>query len=243
MFFEKENSYYGQDSIILSSNTTPFSSVLKKKSISEKELLDLVIRVQEEERTRMGHELHDGINSLLAIVKLYLECIKGETSKEKFAKEQACSILLTAINGIRNLSSTLIVSQKTDFCLMQLISDLITNVKVLHIFEIQFRCIGEAVLNRICPQRRLMIFRILQEQVNNIIKHSKATHVTVILTCDHKNAILEIADDGIGFDTAKIHNGSGMSNIYARISQFNGIMKIKSSTGNGCELKVFLPYS
>lgn len=232
---------YPSTSVMESSSNLFFFTTLKNKGVTEEEFLELQNRIQEEEKTKFGHELHDGVNSLLAIAKIYLEHIHLTKGKEKFAKEQAYLILVSAIENIRNLSAGLVVSQKIDSPLLHLITDLITRIRKLKLFKISFKHSGEPAFSKIGPRQKLMIFRILQEQMNNIIKHSKATHVCVQLICGDDNAILEVSDDGIGFDTEKINMGTGMSNIFARINQFHGAMEIKSSPGKGCSLKVTFP--
>ncbi|MFT3750032.1 MAG: hypothetical protein QM768_17070 [Agriterribacter sp.] len=214
---------------------------LKEKGISEKEFFDIQFLIQEEERIKLGRELHDNVNSLLAMAKLYINCIQVETLKGKNARNEAVSIIMSAIQNIRIISAELVASQKRDATLLQLIKDLLIKIRILDIFEIKFKHSRNNDLIKICPQRRLMLFRILQEQLNNIIKHSKAKHVNIELTCRDKKAVLIIADDGVGFDASKISVGTGMTNIYARVSQFDGLMKIKSSDGNGCILKILLP--
>ncbi|MBX3257904.1 MAG: hypothetical protein KF862_27485 [Chitinophagaceae bacterium] len=216
---------------------------LKGKGISEKEFLDIQLMIEEEERTKIGRELHDGVNSLLAVVKLYIDCIEVDTVKGMAAREQALSILTSAIDNIRIISAELVVSQKKDVSLLQLITDLVAKIKALGIFKISFKHSRNNDLTKICAQRRLMLFRIFQEQLNNIIKHSKAKHVDIRLICRSKKAVLMISDDGVGFDTSRAAAGTGMSNIYARIVKFNGAMEIKSAVGNGCALKVSLPLS
>ncbi|HMI77749.1 MAG TPA: ATP-binding protein, partial [Ferruginibacter sp.] len=85
---------------------------------------------------------------------------------------------------------------------------------------------------------KLSIYRIVQEQFNNILKHAAAQKVIVRLVQDSEKTILTIKDDGVGFDTSKKPNGVGLMNIKTRASLFNGDVTIISSPGKGCELKV-----
>lgn len=211
--------------------------------MTEDEFIELQTRIQEEERTKFGLELHDGVNSLLSIAKLYVESIHSTTEEEKFAKEQAYLILASAIENIRTLSAGLIVSQKVETPLLQLISDLIGSIKKLNLFKISFKNSGDCAFSAMCHQQKLMIFRILQEQMNNIIKHSKAKHVNIQINCGDGNVTLKITDDGIGFDTSNVALGSGIYNIKTRVSQYKGKMEIKSSVGKGCILKASFPLS
>lgn len=235
--------FYFNNAISELSSGLFYTTILKDKGITEDEFIELQTRIQEEERARFGLELHDDISSLLAIAKLYIENIHSAKGKEKFAKEQAYLILALAIENIRNLSSGLIVSNKIDSPLLSLVSDLIARIKKLKLFKISFKHSGECTFAIICPQQKLMIFRILQEQMNNIIKHSKAKCVNIQLSCGKGNVTLAISDDGVGFDTSNTRLGTGIYNIYSRVNQFHGVMEIKSSIGKGCILKADFPIS
>ena len=85
---------------------------------------------------------------------------------------------------------------------------------------------------------KLSIYRIIQEQFTNILKHANAQKVILRLTQDNEKTLLSIKDDGVGFDTNKKANGVGLMNMKTRASLFNGEMNIISSPGNGCELRV-----
>ena len=83
----------------------------------------------------------------------------------------------------------------------------------------------------------------MEEQLNNIIKHSKAKNVEIKLIRKKDAISLSVKDDGVGFDTTKSTCGIGLKNIESRTKQFNGSMKIKSEAGKGCQLNILIPLS
>ena len=85
---------------------------------------------------------------------------------------------------------------------------------------------------------KLNVFRMVQEQLNNILKHSKATRMIISLSQSKKSIILTISDNGIGFDTGKHYKGIGLSNIRSRASTFNGVADFVSQPGQGCILTI-----
>jgi signal transduction histidine kinase len=85
------------------------------------------------------------------------------------------------------------------------------------------------------------LFRIVQEQLKNILKYSKADKAEIYLQCRNSNACLMIKDNGIGFDTRQASTGIGLSNIHERARFYNGQVSIESSKGNGCLLTVLIP--
>ncbi len=219
-----------------------YSNELKEKGISKKDFFKMLILIQEEERTRIGHELHDAVNPLLALAKLYLEMVSANTEKEKFAKKQVCLVILSAIENIRSISSQLVISQKTTSSLVQLINELVKKLNAIGLFKITFHFNKENQFSALCPQKKLVIYRIVQEQLNNVIKHSKAKMVEVKLNHKKDTVFLSVEDDGVGFDKSKSVNGIGLMNITTRIKQIEGSMEIESTPGKGCSLKVSIPF-
>lgn len=220
-----------------------YSKEMNDRGVPKIELYKMISLIQEDERVKIGHELHDGVNPLLALAKLYLEFVTAKTEKEKFAKEQICEVILSAIENIRSISSQLVISQRINYSLVKLIRELIEKINGIELFKINFKHSSEREVSKLSSQERLVLYRIVQEQLNNIIRHSKARCVEIRLICKQRIANLLIEDDGVGFDNTKATDGTGLMNIAARISQFNGRMEIISSPGKGCLLNISLPVS
>jgi signal transduction histidine kinase len=91
--------------------------------------------------------------------------------------------------------------------------------------------------------QKLMLFRIIQEQLNNIVKHAGATLVKIVLKNNKPPLTLEIVDNGKGFDVKKIRRGLGLTNIRNRVELFGGKMDIVTSEGKGCTVKITVPVS
>lgn len=95
--------------------------------------------------------------------------------------------------------------------------------------------------DQIEDRRKLTVFRIIQEQLNNIVKHAQATRVLIRLSGEQDHIVLTIADNGVGFDVSRHRKGVGITNIISRAELFNGKVEIVSSPGEGCTLTVSLP--
>lgn len=89
---------------------------------------------------------------------------------------------------------------------------------------------------------KLNIYRIIQEQENNIMKYAEAKNVHISLEAKGNSIIIKVEDDGNGFDVNSKRNGIGISNIINRAETFNGTAKIESSPGKGCKIHVSIPY-
>jgi signal transduction histidine kinase len=127
-----------------------------------------------------------------------------------------------------------------DLGLIDSINDLIENINLtrrLHVTLAADRTL-ESVLSK---HHKLTIFRILQEALNNAMKHAKATTVAISFKLSHDNMEVLIKDDGIGFDPSLVKMGAGLKNIQNRVYLINGTYTIESAFKKGCEIKINFP--
>jgi signal transduction histidine kinase len=127
----------------------------------------------------------------------------------------------------------------SDLGLTESIKDLLENISVTKTLKVDYTNIGD-VENGINNNQKLMLFRIIQEQVSNVLKHAEAKHLSIQLRVDNIGIELIIADDGKGFDfqNVKAKKGVGLSNIASRVELFNGKINIITAPGKGCRLIV-----
>jgi signal transduction histidine kinase len=90
-------------------------------------------------------------------------------------------------------------------------------------------------------RRKLTLFRIVQEQLNNIVKHARATRALIRLSIEREDIVLTVSDNGVGFDASHHRKGVGITNIISRTELFNGKVDISSVPGDGCLLTVRIP--
>lgn len=202
-----------------------------------------IIRAQEEERKQIGMELHDNVNQLLSASLLYLSLAdKADENKISFYDivKNSRHNISEAIADIRRLSHQLAPATYEHIAVNEIFESLINSVKAARGFDISLEVKGFEN-KKIQTDIQLNLYRILQEQLNNIVKYSKAKKVDVQLTCIDNKARLFIADDGVGFDPSAIKNGIGLENIRRRTKLFNGHIEINAAPGKGCRVLVELP--
>ncbi len=234
--------YKGRSVIMaLATNVTENVSlerILEEERVAKhQEITNAVISAQEQERQELGGELHDNIIQILAGSLLYLGLAKKELPNGHPYLKETEDLVSSAITEIRNLSHSLIPPSLHESELLGAIN---------HIIETTQQTSGMLVSlmafdfdeSTIPDKLKLGIYRIIQEQFTNILKHAKAEKVIVQLVQDKEKLILSIKDDGIGFDTTLKANGVGLMNIKTRASLFNGELSLISSPGKGCELRV-----
>lgn len=215
--------------------------LIEQEIQKQKQLTQATIFGQEKERQEIGKELHDNINQHLNTTRLYLEVAKEKASGEILEMINLSHKSLTAmINEIRVLSQSLVPPTLGDLGLVESVQELCDSLRRAHKFNIDFyyRHFSEEELP---GNLRLMLFRIVQEQINNIIRHANANNVQIKLQTDAENLILTIADDGNGFDLSTNKKGLGLSNIANRADLFNGKVDIETAPGMGCLIAVVIP--
>ena len=234
--------YKGKSVILaLANNVTEKISLeekLKEEQVKkQQEITEAVISAQEKERQQIGAELHDNVNQILASSRLYLGLAKRDLSLPNPFLDETEILITSAIAEIRSLSHSLIPPSLNDSELAEALANIIVLVTKAGSLKVDFD-FKRFKENRTSDKLKLAIYRIVQEQFNNILKYAKASQVNLSLSSDDGKVILSIKDNGIGFDTAQKTNGVGLLNIKTRASLFNGEVEVISSAGNGCDLIV-----
>jgi PAS domain S-box-containing protein len=203
----------------------------------QQEITAAVISAQEMERSVLGEELHDNINQILATAKLYIgSALADEKSRIELMKESR-GFINNAMDEIRKLSKTLAPPSLGKVSLTDAITDITDSIKQVN--ELKFMIKWEHVDENLLSEKlQLTIFRIVQEQLNNILKHSGATSVYITLKQSEESINLIIRDDGVGFDVLQRRDGVGLQNMTSRAELLHGNVNIVSRPGEGCELNI-----
>jgi signal transduction histidine kinase len=221
-------------------------SIERKRSQlqSQRAITEATVRGQEKEREQLGVELHDNINQILATSRLYLDHALSMNPVREELVAKSREFISEAIEEIRRLTKKLLPPTLEDLGLIPTLNELVETISITGLFQIEtiWEGFDEHILQK---DQKLTIYRILQELMNNIIKHSSAKHVTVSLRLiqetDNKVVELMVKDDGKGFNTAQKRAGVGLRNIVSRAELFGGTVNILSEPGHGCEMKVLFP--
>lgn len=196
-------------------------------------VLKAKVEMREETLKYVGQELHDNIGQVLSLIKLYLSkpTVKPSTDIK--------SLIEQAINDIRALSHDLNIGRIENYSLPEFIeqeTNKIRKVSGIHVvFENDCHCDIPDM------QSRLMIARIFQESINNIIKHAEARNILIKLAFETNQCVLSITDDGTGFDLDKEFDGVGLTNIRDRTQLIGGVVQIVSALGKGTIVKLTVP--
>lgn len=235
-----EISYKGKQAFLISINDVTERIKMQEDLRAErirhqKEVDRATLDAQEKSRAEIGRELHDNINQLLVASTLFLKKAVPASEKDKSLMQTGTGIIGNAIEEIRRLSSHFVPPSLNDLTLTESIEFLSRHFKLTETnitFDVAF---NEKVLEE---SFKINIYRIIQEQFNNIIKHAAATKVDLQLKQAEHTLTLVIQDNGKGFDKTQKTKGIGLANIIHRAHVFNGKVTINSAPGEGCELVV-----
>lgn len=233
-------------STYLEINNRPSRSVVAvdvtERNKSERKLTQAIIKTQEDERYEIGSELHDNVCQILAGSLLNFSMVSNHLppSSEPLFKKGIQYIKL-ATDEIRNLSHRLAPAFFDEVSLHDAFEQLLNTFTADKRFEIHLNFshgLEEDTLDR---ELQLNLYRILQEQLNNIVKYAKAAKIEVNLTVENGQLTLHILDNGKGFDAKRVTPGIGFANMKRRAEHFSGHFSVQSAPGQGCAVKVSFP--
>lgn len=216
----------------------------EQQLIHQKQNTEVVILAQEEERKNIGKELHDNINQLMAFAKMMLDTARNSPDIRDVCIEKSYEGINMAIEEVRKLSHTLVPPVFNDTKnFIDAVNDLVANIHLTGKINIEVNFPAHVQHKLTDNKIKLTLYRIIQEQLNNILKYSKAPGASIVLQVTKDKYRLIISDSGVGFDTSKKHKGIGLRNIESRVEVHSGNMEIISAPGEGCMLKIEIPVS
>jgi two-component system sensor histidine kinase UhpB len=208
----------------------------------QKMITEITIQAQEKERNELGIELHDNINQILATVKMFLGMVRSGQGYQEELIGKSHEYVNEAMEEIRKLSHSLVAPSLGDIGLKEALEQLTKDTNMLSDLQVNLvmdESFNENILDK---NKKLMFYRIVQEQLSNIIKYARAKEAVVAFRVDGLTFFLSVADNGVGFDTSKKVHGIGLKNISNRVEFYAGKMNIISAPGKGCTLEIKIPY-
>ncbi len=203
----------------------------------QREISKSIFKAQQDERARIARDIHDGIGQMLVAAKFKLSSLDVSTAELlEDSKEEVEDLLGTTLEEIRRVSRNLANRHLEDFGLKKTLEYFVEETQNVADFEIieMIDLPGEYDL-----ELSNTIYRVAQEAINNVIKYAQAKNVYISVETTQENIILEIRDDGVGFDTEI--NWNGIKNMKERTSLQNGHFEIDSAPGKGTVVKSWFP--
>lgn len=216
-------------------------SIKEQEIQREKELAEARIQIEDKQRYEIGQDLHDGVGQMLALINMYIGMLRSNGNLSPKELKDLEGAIQKTIEQVRNLSRLLAPPELEDIGLRESIRELINSCSIMKkpSFKLEIYPIEEDY--NLNMNKKRMVYRVVQELLNNTFKHAEAERVQLKLSFDKKNFYLYYEDDGQGFDKNKIKKGIGLDSIESRIKYHHGALKMESKPGKGSKTTITLP--
>jgi signal transduction histidine kinase len=195
------------------------------------------IEIQEKDMAKLGADLHDELGPTLSAVKLKINSISNGTPLQEHEIKQLRDMIDHTINNVRTLSHTLYPNTLKEFGLKDAIRELIKRIST--ITPVSFTTHVDEGSGRLDFNTQLSLYRIIQEFINNSLRHSGCTAISVRLTLTPQEVNLELTDNGRGFNSEQIlKDGLGIKNMRMRAESIQATFQLESEKNKGAVLRV-----
>lgn len=216
------------------------NAILEQQDLATKAVLE----AEENERERIAADLHDGIGQLLTAARLNLEAFRnrlsGQSPEDLEVYGKALTLVDESCREVRSVSHSIMPNALIKSGLGSAIKDFVEKIEASRLrINLHTQGLNEALDDRI----ELIVYRIIQESVNNVIRHSKADQLDIAIIRDNEGLSVSVEDNGIGFNLADLERreGIGMKNIRARVQFLKGTLDIDTRPGKGTLIAFFIP--
>jgi two-component system, NarL family, sensor kinase len=212
----------------------------------EQELLNARLEIQEQILKNLSEEIHDNIGQMLSVLKLTLAAIPNQNDSEtdNFIKESKGMVNMI-ISSVSDLSKSLHTDRILKIGILEAVGFELEKIEKTNLFTTSFN--GDDNTFKLEPENEIFLFRIIQEILNNILKHSKANHIEVRFFCKERFIVFTFADNGVGFDVKEAlqksaaNRGIGLTSMTNRAKLIGGQLNISSQPGKGTIITIEIP--
>ena len=217
--------------------TQKLTSQLKEEELKS---IDAMIEGQEKERLRIANDLHDDLGSLMATIKMHFESLKDKKSDKIF--NDTHELIEKAYHKIRSIAHVKNSGVMAKDGLFKAVNNLAKSISRSN--KVQCHVHKNILKSRLDNSLEIMLFRVVQELVTNVIKHANASVIDIYINQHESHLNIMVEDDGVGFDPDKINkfkSGIGLSSIDTRVNHFGGHMIIESKPNQGTTVIIEIP--
>ncbi|TGE08057.1 sensor histidine kinase [Hymenobacter fodinae] len=212
------------------------------QEVAQQQALEAALLAQEEERRRIAGDLHDGVGTTLAIVKLHLNILA-----QPELTQEASALLDQAISEVRRISRNLLPAALQKFGLSFALDALARTMPADGPTHVVLEQLGNP--RRLDPKYELIVYRVVQELLGNGLRHAHAAHIEVKVEFGIDHLSIHYTDNGIGFDPTVVEaqpapgvrTGLGLTNLRSRVAVLRGTLRHESAAGEGSRVWISLP--
>jgi PAS domain S-box-containing protein len=220
---------------------------MKQKDVLQKIRSESMIAGEERERKRIASEIHDDIGQMLTALKMRMEMIESSNRNSKQELVEIKEIIISIIRETRKICTELLPSVLNDFGLNAAVTDLLKTIDSSTALKTELHYDMEDGL--LTNLQETVVYRILQEAANNVVKHANAKNIVISMTSDVENIYIKVEDDGIGFkanlnalyNQEELHSTYGLISMKERADLLGAKFEIHSEIGKGTSIELDIP--
>ncbi len=218
-----------------------FQTLEEIKIAHENDMLKSKLEIQEQTFANISREIHDNIGQKLTLAKLHLNTLNMmEKSKLAGQVNNAINMISESINDLSDISRSMSSEIILNNGFIKALEFEVNQLNKPGIYSIKLKVTGETVF--LDANTELILFRITQEALNNIVKHANASDIAINLHYEKKQLSLQITDNGKGFDQINKMSGNGLTNMAKRALVLNGLCEVISKPGEGTTIEIVIPF-
>ncbi len=185
--------------------------------------------------------MHDGLGVLLSTAKMQFTAIKDQAPENRSLIQRAVKLLEQATGDVRKISHNMMPGLLTKFGLYDAVEELFEQLADTKELSVDVEIHGDK--KRLPENTEIMLYRIIQELVNNTLKHAKASNVAIQIIVLSQQLSIDYSDDGVGFDIEEtlVRKSVGLTSINSRVNFLNGNIDIQSKPGKGVQFHITIP--
>lgn len=204
----------------------------------QQELLRVENEVKEQTLLNVSRELHDNLGQVASLIKINMNMLSAKLSgKELEQANESLSLIKQLITDIKSLSDSLKGERLREIGWLKAIEEEVRRANTIEGFNLAFRKEGSSHLSH---ESELILYRIIQEMLNNTLKHSRANEAALNIICKEDQTSISFGDNGIGFDVKTINRGAGLNNIHDRCEMIHAEFDMSSAKNEGTQISINL---
>lgn len=206
----------------------------------QQQLLQTQLEIQEQTFNAISQEIHDNVGQILSLAKVQMNIAEEQQNNNPFILKDVKENINRALEELRGIAKNLSTDRIEELDFLQILQTEIDRINKLKNIQCSLTITGAN--KKIGTKYKLIIFRIIQETINNILKHAKATQINIAINFLEKQLITIVTDNGIGFNTTIACTGLGLQSITKRAALIGGNALIKSEINKGTSITLNIPY-
>ncbi len=204
-------------------------------------LLEAEVEIRKETLNNVALDLHDNIGQIASLIKINLNLISSELkAKDQKHLEESTQLLRHLIADIKSLTNNLMDQEINPNYLLEQMQRDIQRIQQTGIIDLKLETSSKEI--KLAPDISIFLYRMFQEMINNVVKHSKATAALVKLKKNDTSLFLILQDNGIGFPALKNNKGNGLNNIKERCKMIEADLTIDSNENKGTFIQIIYPF-